>query len=234
MIKIGYVASGPALDYYSSLAHHPTFHPVREEIPVRGRALRCPAFNEYCQSAFNIHVPYDLKFRIKRAPQNKEPFIEYDRSQTSLDEEGCGHALALQDLDDGVAQLSLHPFFMFLSDTPDVIMTVLGAQGQTNPEPIRGQFNIYNWFRGTSYAFKVEEEKWYTISRSSPIYQVKFYHPSETHFLVAEALKTPFLDSRESGQRLHGMIGPQKWPSIFDFNKKRRPKKVIQFLNEFE
>ena len=233
MIKIGYCASGQEMDYHTSLAHHPAFHPVREELPVRGKATKCPAFAEYCQSAFNIHVPYDLRFRVKKAANGDQSFVEFDRSfTTSMGDFAFHNGISIEDIDDGVLQLSMHPFFMFISDDPNVSVTVLSAQGQLNPEPIRGQFNIYNWFRGTGYAFKATYDTWYTITKDSPIYQVKFYHPTETNFVVSECIKTPFIMSRETGQHLHGLIGKQKWSQIFDFNKNRRPKKVLQFLDE--
>lgn len=231
MIKIGYCASGTVHEPYLSLASHPVFHPKREELPVRGKATRCPAFAEYVASAFNIHIPYDLAFRIRKTPSN-EVFVEFDRKNTSLPENALGSCIVPNDIDDGVIQLSIHPFWIFISDTPDVIMTVQGAQQQTNPDPIRGQFNIYNWFRGTSYAFKAEVDQEITISKDSPIYQVKFYHPTETNFTVSECYKNDFITARESGQHLHGMIGKMRWSNVFDFNKKRRPAKVLNFIDE--
>lgn len=231
MIRIGYCPTGNFGDPYSIYAAHPAFHPKREEIPVTGRARKCPSFNDYVLSAFNISTNYDMKFRVKKTPTG-EYFVEFDDSKTTVPKQMLGEALSLADMDDGVIQVSMVPFWMFISDVPGVLMTVQGAQMQTNPDPIRGQLNIYDWFRGTSYAFKAEVDEWITITKDSPIYQVKFYHPEETHFTVAEIEKTDVIRERESYGNLHHLTGSQRWKEIWQFNRNRRPKNVLKFLRD--
>lgn len=187
-------------------------------------------------SSFNIGIAYDMKFCVRKTPDGKY-FVEYDHSGTTLPNDALHNALNLDDIEDGVVQLTLHPFWMFISDDPNVVMTVQPAVGQTNPEPFRGQFNIYNWFRSTSYAFKIKVDEWVTISRNSPIFSVKFYHPTETHFTIAEIRKTMEIQNREQFSGVHSIIGGQsfnKWREIWKFNGKRRPKKVLEFIEDLD
>jgi len=231
MIRVGYCAAGGSTDIGATLAAHPAFHPVRETIPVDGDARRCPAFNDYVLSAFNISVNYDLRFRVVQ-DDHGHMYVEFDEENCSLPSASLGRVLNTADIEHGIVQLGLLPFWIFISDDPDVVMTVQSAQGQTNPEPIRGQFNIYEWFRGTSYAFRVEFNQWVRISQDSPIYQVKFYHPSETRFSVGEIEKTPLISERERYGQLHVITGPQRWKEVWAFNRRRRPKHVLNFLKD--
>jgi hypothetical protein len=231
MIKIGYCPTGAPNELYNILVAHPAFHPKREEIPVGGRARKCPSFNDYVLSAFNIYTNYDMRFRVKKTPTG-EYFVEFDEKKTTISQQMLGEAMSLADIEDGVIQLSILPFWMFISDVPGVIMTVQGAQQQTNPDPIRGQLNIYDWWRGTAYAFKASVDEWITISKNSPIYQVKFYHPEETHFTVGEIHKTEVILRRENFGNLHNLTGPQKWKEIWAFNRHRRPKSVLNFIKD--
>ena len=232
MIKIGYCPSGGEMDFQSILTAHPAFHPSREDIPVQGKARRCPSFNEYVMSAFNIGIGFDARFRV-RMSADKQYFVEFDPSHTTLPEEALGHAFSLEDFDDGIIQLGLFPHWIFISDDPNVLMTVQSAQKQTNPQPIRGQLDIYNWIRPTSYAFTAEVDQWVTLSKDSPIFQVKFYHPTENHFVVAECMKTPEIVKREQYRQLFSVTGSlslRNWKQIWAFNGRRRPKTLLEFI----
>ena len=218
----------------SSMAAHPTFHPVREDFPADGPVRKCPSFNDYVMSSFSVGIAYDMLFCVRKAADGTY-WVEFDRSVTTLPEDTLAHSLNIIHAEYGIVQLALHPFWMFVSDDPDVHMLVLPAVGQTNPEPFRGQLNIYNWFRHTSYAFKVKVDEWVKISRNSPIFAVKFWHPTETHFVLGEIVKTDDIRRYERNMDLHNIIGSQtfsKWREIFKFNSKRRPAKVLQFIED--
>jgi hypothetical protein len=184
--------------------------------------------------AFSLGIAYDMRFCVRKTADG-EYWVEYDRSFTTLPEEALAHAIVMQNIQEGVAQLNLLPNWMFISDTPDVQMIIVPALGQTNPEPFRGQLNIYNWFRNTSYAFKVKVDEWVTISKNSPIFAVKFVHPEESHFVLGEIKLTPEIERHARYMEAHGILGNQtfaKWREIFKFNGKRRPAKVLQFIED--
>lgn len=234
MIKIGFCSNGGSHDIGNILTTHPAFYPKREDFPATGRSRRCPSFNDYVLSSFNIGIAYDMHFCVRKTSEGKY-FVEYNHAGTTLPEEALANALNLDDVEDGVVQLVLHPFWMFISDDPDVVMTVQPAVGQTNPEPFRGQLNIYNWFRPSSYAFRVKIDEWVKISKDSPIFQVKFYHPTETHFVLGEVKKTQAIYDRERYSAVHSIVGGQtfaKWREIFKFAGKRRPPRVLEFIED--
>ena len=231
MIKIGYCSGGDINGISSTLSCHPSFHPKREHLSVSGGAKRCPALNDYVTSAFNVGVNYDATFRLLNAG-NDNWTVEFDDSLTTIPVDARRFLLSLRDAESGVLQLALMPFWIFLSDDPSVIMTLQGAQDQTNPEPIRGQFDIYDWVRSTSYAFKFEPGEWISIESKSPIYQVKFYHPTERHFSVGEISKSEYISKAEGFSQIHQFAGPQNWNLIWRFNRRRRPKKLLKFLGD--
>jgi hypothetical protein len=234
MIKIGYCSAGKQDDLHELLSSHPIFHPAREDVPGGPKAKRCPSFNTYVLSAFNVGIAYDMKFRVRQT-ENKQHFVEYDRKETTLPEPSLPNAVSLEDFEEGIIQLPLIPFWMFISDEPGVVMTVQAAQGQTNPEPIRGQLNIYDWIRPSSYAFRATLDEWVTIKKSSPIYQVKFFHPNETYFTLSECEKTDDIFRLEQYKNIHSVVGSNslsKWKEIWEFNRKRRPKKLLNFLED--
>lgn len=234
MIKIGFCSNGNGRDVGSVISIHPAFFPRREDFPATGRSRRCPAFNDYVMSSFSIGIPYDLTFCIRKGADGNH-FVEYNDKETTLPKEVLPEVLNLDDIQDGVVQLVIQPFWMFISDTPDVTMTVQPAIGQTNPEPFRGQMNIYNWFRPTSYAFKVKINEWVQIRKDSPIFSVKFYHPEETHFVLGEIVKTQEITNRGQFSYVHNFLGGQtfaKWKEIFKFAGKRRPKRVLNFIED--
>lgn len=234
MIRIGYCANDSIHSVGLPLAADPAFHPKRDTHSLGGPASACPSLNDYSRSSFAVGLAYDLRFCVRQS-NNGEFFLEFDRSITSLPESSLNRAIDLSNIGAGIVQLALHPFWMFISDTKDVQMVILPAIGQTNPEPIRGQFNIYDWFRHTSYAFRVEPNTWVTLSRNSPIFSVKFFHPTETHFALQEIDKTPQIRRHERNMELHSIIGHQtfaKWREIFLFNRHRRPATVLNFITE--
>lgn len=234
MIKIGFVSNGYQNHPGQALESHPFFYPKREDFQADGPTRKCPAFHDYTMGAFSIGIAFDLRFCVRRSPEGKV-WVEYDRTFTTLPEESLPHALNLDGIEFGVVQLNLHPNWMFVSDTPNVYMVILPAVGQTNPEPFRGQLNIYNWFRHTSYAFRVKIDEWVTISKDSPIMSAKFFHPEDSHFVLKEIRRTQDIEKRARFMDVHALIGGQtfaRWREIFQFNGKRRPKKVLQFIED--
>lgn len=236
MIKIGFVSVGNLGDPQQSLEAHPAFYPKREDFQADGPTRKCPAFHDYVMGSFSIGIAYNLRFCVRKSQDGKY-WVEYDRSFTSLPEPILPNCLNLDNIEYGVVQLNIHPNWMFISDTPNVHMIVIPASGQTNPEPFRGHLNIYNWFRHTSYAFRVKIDEWVTVSKDSPIMAVKFVHPEETHFVIKEVRKTREIESRAQFMVIHNLVGSQtfsRWKDIFKFNGKRRPKKVLEFIEDGE
>lgn len=230
-IKIGYCSS-PGQHTSALLAFEPTFHPQREMAPSTGPLRRCPASIDYSQSAFNVSLPYDLAFTIQQDGFGK-PMMIPDMSRTTLAEPIAVQALDIMtDIEGKTAQLTVSPNWVFISDTPGVLLTLTSAYGQTNPPPIRGQFDIYNWFRPVSYAFTYEYGVPMFIQRNTPIYQVKFYHPKETRFTVSECLITKEIEDHQRGQFMRRINSLTNWPQVFEFAKTRRPKKVLKFLSD--
>lgn len=230
-IRIGYCSS-PGQHSSAPLAFEPGFHPQREMAPSAGPLRRCPASIDYTNSAFNISLPYDLAFTIERDAVGN-PIMIPDMSKTTLAEPIARQALdLLTDVEGQTAQLTVSPNWVFISDTPGVILTLTSAYDQTNPPPIRGQFNIYNWFRPISYAFTYRFGEPMFIQRNSPIYQVKFYHPTESRFVVSECLITKSIEDHHRGQFMRRINSLTNWTQVFQFAKNRRPKKVLQFISE--
>ena len=226
-IKIGYCAS-PAEKQTGWLAFEPTYHPVREQISSEGPLRRCPASIEYSASAFNVSVPYDFVFSVERGPHGTSQ-VNVDYEKTTVNEKIAQHLIDLTDAENGTIQINVHPFWIFISDEPNVLMTVLSAHNQINPHPIRGQFNIYNWFRPVSYAINFQYGETISIHRNSPIYQVKFYHPKETRFTLHECLVTPEIFEHQTGQFMRGLTKHVNWNRVFNYSSMRRPRHVLKF-----
>jgi hypothetical protein len=236
VIRIGYLSNAYMNHPGKAIESHPAFTPVRETFPADGRVRRCPASHDYLMGSFSIGIAYDMRFCVRKTPEEGY-WVEYDRSFTSLPEQALPHAISLDDIESGLVQLNIHPNWLFLSDTPDVQMVIIPAVGQTNPEPFRGQLNIYNWVRHTSYAFRARVDEWVTISKNSPIMAVKFLHPTETHFVLGEIRRTDEITEHSRYMDLHNIIGGQtfaSWRKIFSFNGKRRPKRLMYFIEDEE
>jgi hypothetical protein len=229
-IKIGYCAS-PGQKQNAWFAFDPTYHPVREMPLSDGPLRRCPASIEYLSSAFNVHVPYDFAFTVvKDVVGNRQVVVDYER--TTINERIAHQVVDLSDADHGTIQINVHPFWVFISDEPGVVMSVGAAHNQTNPHPIRGQFNIFQWFRPVSYAIDFEYGKQIVIEKNKPIYQVKFWHPKEKNFSLEECTVTPEVFEHHSGQYIRSIIKYSGWDRIFKYAEKRRPAKVLKFRND--
>ena len=226
-IKIGYLADTVSSSN-GTLASEPAFHPRRPS-PVQGKKTkRCPAISDYNGSAFDIYVPYNMTFVITRN-NDIHLGVSIDHQKTTVEERWLRSCFEMSFADEGTVQLGIHPFWMFISDEPDVIVTQLPAHNQTNPHPIRGQFNCYNWFRPITYAFEFESGKEINITSDSPIFQVKFYHPTESNFVLQECEMTPNIAKIADGSGLRSFNRKTKWNKVFEFSGQRRPKKVLQF-----
>lgn len=226
-IKIGYLPDSISSSN-GALAHEPAFHP-RRPAPTRAKKARsCPAISDYNCSAFDFYVPYNLTFTVNRVDSGQFG-ISIDHQKTTIGEQWLRSSFELSFADEGTIQLGVHPFWMFISDEPGVVVTQLSAHNQTNPSPIRGQFNCYDWFRPLTYAFEFESGKEINITNDSPIFQVKFYHPNETNFVLQECEMTPEIARMASGSSLRSFNRKTKWNKVFAFAGQRRPKNVLQF-----
>jgi hypothetical protein len=229
-IKIGYLADSVSSSN-SYLAHEPAFHPRRAERPNGKKTRQCPAIVEYQTSAFDFYVPYDLVFTVIRHDDGRFG-ISIDNQKTSVDERWLRSAFELTFAEEGTVQLGVHPFWMFVSDEPGVVLTQLPAHNQSNPHPIRGQFDCYRWFRPITYAFEFESGRPIEINSNSPIFQVKFYHPTETKFILQECEMTPDIARISQGSSLRNFNRKTNWKSVFLFSENRRPKKLLKFSDK--
>lgn len=226
-IEIGYTIDDKQ-GFASSARLEPHFHPRRAQVHDNKRLRKCPASIDYCSSAFDVYVPYDLCFSLIKSPEGNVG-LSLNNEKTTLGEHGLKHCFELAEMHDGIVQINSHPFWTFISDDPNVRVVQLPSYGQTNPEPIRGEFDCYKWFRPITYAIKVEFDEEVFISSTSPIFQVKFFHPSETRFTLRECELTEEVKLHMKGAGLRGYNKKTKWHNVFDFAGKRRPKKVLQF-----
>lgn len=227
-IKIGYL-SDPG-NGWPFLTHDPTYHPVREQNPEPISLGRCPAVIDYVSSAFNVHVPYDFSFTVTKK-ENGDPLINCNPSETTLNPSFINNAVQLHHARSGVLQITVHPFWVFISDTPDVYVEQTSAFGQTNPEPIRGKFDCYKWIRPLSYGITFKYDEPVKIKRGSPIFQVKFHHPKENKFSLHECEATPEIKKFLMASQLRGFNRATKWTSVFDFTGRRRPRNLVHFID---
>lgn len=226
-IEIGYIPD-PSSPLSIALSHDPVYHPIREQNPEPETLGRCPAVVDYVLSAFNVHVPYDFSFTLSRR-DNGEVSVHYHSEKTTLSAEYLHRSLQLTHATNGVIQVLIHPFWTFISDTPEVYVEQTSAYEQTNPEPIRGKFDCFKWIRPLSYGIKVEFDKEVVITKDSPIYQVKFHHPREKRFVLKECVITPEIINQLAGSSLRSMNKSTNWSKIFEFSGRRRPKSLVRF-----
>lgn len=227
-INIGYTID-TSTSFTSVARMEPHFHPRRITAHENKNLKRCPASVDYYWSAFDIYVPYDLCFALRKAP-NGDLGISINHERTTLGNEGLRHCFELGDANDGIVQINSHAFWTFISDEPNVQVLQLPSAGQTNPEPIRGQFDCYKWFRPITYSFYVPFNEEVFISSTSPIFQVKFFHPTESRFMLRECELTPAIEQQMKGSGLRGYNKKTKWRNVLDFAGSRRPKKVLKFM----
>lgn len=226
-IKLGYITE-PSSRLGSTLAHEPTFHPRRTSRIGSTRTNICPAISEYDSSSFDVCVPYDLSFEVKKQRSGAIE-IHINQEKTTVGNKFLNDCFETSLVEEGIIQVNIHPFWVFISDEPNVIVSQLSAYRQTNPEPIRGQFDCYQWFRPMSYAFEFDFNQEIRISRQSPIYQVKFYHPTESNFSLSECILTPDIEKHIQGYSLQNFNQLTRWKKVFEFAGKRRPKSLLRF-----
>jgi hypothetical protein len=179
-------------------------------------------------SAFNVFVPYELHFEVKK--QNSGTIeIHINEKKTTLGPIFLNDCFNTTFVSEGILQINIQPFWIFISDEPNVTLMQISAYEQTNPEPIRGQFDCFQWFRPLSYAFEFNYGEEIQITRQSPIYQVKFFHPAESKFSLSECVLTPQIEEHVKGSLLQNFNHLTKWKKVFDFAGKRRPKSVLRF-----
>lgn len=229
-IRLGYTADSSGMPG-SIFGHEPSFHPVRTNFPGSAKVNKCPAINDYYWSAFDFYVPYDLCFTVNELPGG-DFSVSVNNTLTTLSPQWLRNAFDLTFAPDGIVQVSTHASWCFISDDPSVIVTQLPADRQTNPHPIRGQFDCYNWCRPLTYAFKFSPGDEIFISSGSPIFQAKFYHPTEHRFTLQECEFTDVIRKMRLGAELRDFNRKTDWRKVFAFAKTRRPKKVIEFIKE--
>lgn len=190
----------------------------------------CPATNHYVSNTFLIKSPFSINLNFKNG---KLDFVD-----TSLNAELSKQLIRLDNPslwhNENRPILQMDLFQGFVADEPvwvEITMPTMDSKTRRLPgRTIPGEFDVYSWQRGLSFAFEwIESDRPLIIEKDDPLYYVRFHStdPSDKFKIIKIDYTDELNKSRVRCENSKFFYKNNAW-KLLNINRLLRPKKFIK------